>query len=125
MDGFAPSETVIVVAATNRPDVLDPALLRPGRFDRHITVDRPSDRRPRGAARSPHPWTFRSLKTPSISQKLARATVGHDRGRHHANLVNEAALWATRQGKAVRHEADDFEYARDKALMGSPREKTC
>jgi cell division protease FtsH len=118
MDGFTPSSTVIVVAATNRPDVLDPALLRPGRFDRHITVDRPSVQGRREL------FELHARKVPVTEdvdfEKLARATVGMT-GADIRNLVNEAALWATRQDKATV-DMDDFEYARDKVLMGGKRE---
>jgi cell division protease FtsH len=118
MDGFSPTSTVIVLAATNRPDVLDPALLRPGRFDRHITVDRPT------VAGRRELFEVHSRGVPLADDvdfdRLARATVGLT-GADIRNLVNEAALWATRQNQnAVR--MSDFEYARDKVLMGSARE---
>ena len=119
MDGFTQSESVIVMAATNRPDVLDPALLRPGRFDRHITVDRPN-LKGRVAIFEVH-----SRKVPLADdvdfERLAAATVGLT-GADIQNLVNEAALWATRQSKD-KVEMADFEYARDKILMGSRREE--
>ena len=119
MDGFTQSESVIVMAATNRPDVLDPALLRPGRFDRHITVDRPT-LKGRAAIFKVH-----SREVPLADDvdldRLAAATVGLT-GADIQNLVNEAALWATREGKDVV-EMDDFEYARDKVLMGAKREE--
>ncbi len=118
MDGFTPSETVIVIAATNRPDVLDPALLRPGRFDRHVTVDRPTIEGRKQL------FEVHSRKTPLSENvdfdKLARATVGMT-GADIKNLVNEAALWATRHDRGVVT-MDDFEYARDKVLMGDRRE---
>ncbi|TWU28541.1 ATP-dependent zinc metalloprotease FtsH [Bythopirellula polymerisocia] len=119
MDGFSPTSTVIVLAATNRPDVLDPALLRPGRFDRHITVDRPTVKGRQEL------FELHSQKVPLTEdvdfEKLARATSGLT-GADIRNLVNEAALWA------IRHDKDkvgpeDFEYARDKILMGSAREE--
>jgi cell division protease FtsH len=118
MDGFSPATTVIVIAATNRPDVLDPALLRPGRFDRHITVDRPT------IAGRLELFELHSHGVPIADdvdfKRLAKATVGLT-GADIRNLVNEAALWATRQDrKSVTSE--DFEYARDKELMGSARE---
>ena len=119
MDGFAESETVIVIAATNRPDVLDPALLRPGRFDRHITVSRPSIEG-RKELFEVHARGVPIADTVDFS-KLARATVGMT-GADIMNLVNEAALWATRQGKSIVDE-EDFEYARDKILMGDAREE--
>ncbi len=119
MDGFSPTSTVIVLAATNRPDVLDPALLRPGRFDRHITVDRPTVEGRQAL------FELHSLKVPITEdvnfEKLARATVGLT-GADIRNLVNEAALWATRQEKD-KVAMEDFEYARDKVLMGSSREE--
>ncbi len=118
MDGFSPSTSVIVMAATNRPDVLDPALLRPGRFDRHVTVDRPTIEGRREL------FELHSLEVPITEevdfQKLARATVGLT-GADISNLVNEAALWATRQDKD-KVDMDDFEYARDKVLMGAARD---
>lgn len=119
MDGFTQSESVIVMAATNRPDVLDPALLRPGRFDRHITVDRPT-LKGRVAIFKVH-----SREVPLADdvdlQRLGAATVGLT-GADIRNLVNEAALWATREGKDAV-DMSDFEYARDKILMGSKREE--
>jgi cell division protease FtsH len=119
MDGFSQNESVIVMAATNRPDVLDPALLRPGRFDRHITVDKPNIKA-RLAMFKVH---CREVPlAPSVDlERLAAGTVGLT-GADIRNLVNEAALWATRNGKNVV-EMDDFEYARDKVLMGPKREE--
>ena len=94
MDGFSPTSTVIVLAATNRPDVLDPALLRPGRFDRHITVDRPT------LAGRRELFEVHSRDVPLADdvdfERLARGTVGLT-GADIRNLVNEAALWAARQ----------------------------
>lgn len=119
MDGFDPSASVIVVAATNRPDVLDPALLRPGRFDRHITVDRPT-LKGRVEMYKVHVRDVPLADDVDI-QRLAEGSVGLT-GADIRNLVNEAALWATRQDKkAVGME--DFEYARDKILMGAKREE--
>jgi cell division protease FtsH len=118
MDGFSPTSTVIVLAATNRPDVLDPALLRPGRFDRHITVDRPTlvGRR--------ELFEVHSREVPLADdvdfERLARGTVGMT-GADIRNLVNEAALWAARHDQNVVR-MSDFEYARDKVLMGAARE---
>ena len=118
MDGFSPTSTVIVLAATNRPDVLDPALLRPGRFDRHITVDRPtlSGRR--------ELFEVHSRNVPIAEDvdfdRLSRGTVGMT-GADIRNLVNEAALWAARREDSLVHMLD-FEYARDKVLMGAARE---
>lgn len=119
MDGFSQNESVIVIAATNRPDVLDPALLRPGRFDRHVTVDRPNIRA-RIAMFKVH---CRDVPlAPSVDlERLAAGTVGLT-GADIRNLVNEAALWATRNGKNMV-EMIDFEYARDKVLMGPKREE--
>lgn len=119
MDGFTPSQTVIVVAATNRPDVLDPALLRPGRFDRHITVDRPSQKG-RMEIFKVHVRNV-PLDDDVDLGRLAASTVGFT-GADIRNLVNEAALWATRQNKDKVHIAD-FEYARDKIMMGVRREE--
>ena len=118
MDGFSPTSTVIVLAATNRPDVLDPALLRPGRFDRHIIVDRPT------LAGRRELFEVHSREVPLADDvdfdRLARATVGMT-GADIRNLVNEAALWAARHDQSdVR--MSDFEYARDKVLMGAARE---
>jgi len=119
MDGFSPTESVIVLAATNRPDVLDPALLRPGRFDRHVTVDRPNLR-----ARI-EMFRVHTRDVPLADdvdlQRLAQGTVGLT-GADIANLVNEAALWATRQGKD-KVDLEDFEFARDRVLMGPKREE--
>jgi cell division protease FtsH len=119
MDGFSPSESVIVVAATNRPDVLDPALLRPGRFDRHITVDRPN-LNGRIAIFKVHTRNVPLAEDVDIA-RLARGTVGLT-GADIRNLVNEAALWATRLGKD-QVDMSDFEFARDRVLMGPKREE--
>ncbi|NQT36820.1 MAG: ATP-dependent metallopeptidase FtsH/Yme1/Tma family protein [Planctomycetes bacterium] len=119
MDGFTQAESVIVIAATNRPDVLDPALLRPGRFDRHITVDRPNLKGRQGI------FKVHSHDVPLADDvdlhRLAAGSVGLT-GADIQNLVNEAALWATRQGKDAVDMAD-FEHARDKVLMGAKREE--
>jgi cell division protease FtsH len=118
MDGFSPTSTVIVLAATNRPDVLDPALLRPGRFDRHITVDRPT------LAGRRELFEVHSKGVPLADDvdfdRLARATVGMT-GADIRNLVNEAALWAARNDQSIVR-MSDFEFARDKVLMGAARE---
>jgi len=119
MDGFLQTESVIVMAATNRPDVLDPALLRPGRFDRHITVDRPSHRG-RLAIFEVHTREV-PLDAEVDLERLAAGSVGLT-GADIRNLVNEAALWASRHDKECVDMAD-FEYARDKILMGSKREE--
>jgi cell division protease FtsH len=117
MDGFESNEGVILVAATNRPDVLDPALLRPGRFDRRIVVNRP-DVKGREGILSVH-----TRKIPMSDDvelpTIARGTAGFS-GADLANLVNEAALNAARYNqKTVR--MYDFEFAKDKVLMGSER----
>jgi cell division protease FtsH len=119
MDGFSPSESVIVLAATNRPDVLDPALLRPGRFDRHVTVDRPNQKA-RLALFKVHTRNV-PLAADVDLDRLASGTVGLT-GADIRNLVNEAALWATRQNKDAV-DSSDFDYARDKVLMGPKREE--
>jgi len=119
MDGFTQNESVIVMAATNRPDVLDPALLRPGRFDRHITVDRPNFKG-RVAIFKVHAREV-PLADDVDFDRLAAGSVGLT-GADIRNLVNEAALWATRAGKDAV-DMGDFEYARDKILMGSKREE--
>ncbi|HEX7379165.1 MAG TPA: ATP-dependent zinc metalloprotease FtsH, partial [Pirellulales bacterium] len=119
MDGFSPNESVIVLAATNRPDVLDPALLRPGRFDRHVTVDRPN-LKGREAIFKVHVRQV-PLSDDVDLHRLASGAVGLT-GADIRNLVNEAALWATRQGKD-KVEMIDFETARDKVLMGPKREE--
>jgi cell division protease FtsH len=119
MDGFQPNESVIVLAATNRPDVLDSALLRPGRFDRHITVDRPN-RQGRLGILKVHARNVRLAPDVNLDS-LARGTVGLT-GADLRNLVNEAALLATREGKD-QVEMIDFEQARDRVLMGPKREE--
>ena len=119
MDGFLPTESVIVIAATNRPDVLDAALLRPGRFDRHITIDRPT-------------WQGRLdiLKVHTRNkplgddvnlEEIARKMIGMT-GADLRNLANEAALLATRENKN-RLERTDFERAADRVLLGPKREE--
>src|ERR1043166_399302 len=119
MDGFHPNESVIVIAATNRPDVLDSALLRPGRFDRHVTVDRPT-------------WQGRLeiLKVHTRNKPLAddvnlegvaRKMIGMT-GADLRNLANEAALIASRENKS-RIERVDFENAADRVLMGAKRDE--
>ncbi|MEI8071047.1 MAG: ATP-dependent metallopeptidase FtsH/Yme1/Tma family protein [Planctomycetota bacterium] len=118
MDGFSPTESVIVLAATNRPDVLDPALLRPGRFDRHVSVDRPNQKA-RLALFNVHTRNVPLAKDVNL-QRQASGTVGLT-GADIRNLVNEAALWATRHNKEAV-ESSDFDYARDKVLMGPKRE---
>jgi cell division protease FtsH len=117
MDGFESNEGVILVAATNRPDVLDPALLRPGRFDRQVVIPSPDVKGRDGILR------VHTKKIPLAEdvdlQVLARGTPGFS-GADLANLVNEAALYAARmERKAV--EMNDFEMAKDKVLMGAER----
>ena len=117
MDGFESNEGVILVAATNRPDVLDPALLRPGRFDRRIVVNRP-DVKGREGILGVHTRKI-PLSDDVDVHVLARGTSGFS-GADLANLVNEAALNAARYNqKVVRMQ--DFEFAKDKVLMGSER----
>ncbi len=117
MDGFETSEGVIVVAATNRPDVLDPALLRPGRFDRQVVVPVP-DVRGREEILKVH---VRKIKlSPDVDLKvIARGTPGFS-GADLENLVNEAALMAARENKN-QVDMEDFEKAKDKVLMGAER----
>jgi cell division protease FtsH len=117
MDGFESNDGVILIAATNRPDVLDPALLRPGRFDRRVTVDRP-DIRGREEVLKVH-----SKKVPMAEDVrldlLARGTPGFS-GADLANMVNEAALTAARFNRKAVH-MYDFEVAKDKVMMGAER----
>ncbi len=117
MDGFDTSEGIVVMAATNRPDILDPALLRPGRFDRRIVVDMP-DVRGREEILKIH--TRQVPLAPDVDlAKIARSTPGFS-GADLANLVNEAALLAARAGRNVVTMAD-FEEAKDKVIMGTAR----
>jgi len=119
MDGFDQSEAVIVIAATNRPDVLDPALLRPGRFDRHVAVDKPTKKGRIGILK------VHTRKVPLATNvdldEVASGTIGFS-GADLKNLVNEAALNATREEKSAV-DRDDFEYARDRIMMGAKREE--
>jgi cell division protease FtsH len=117
MDGFETNEGVILIAATNRPDVLDPALLRPGRFDRRVVVDRP-DINGRLGILQVHTKNIPLAEDVSLD-KLARGTPGFA-GADLANLVNEAALVAARLNKK-KVEMADFEFAKDKVLMGAER----
>src|SRR5688500_19013820 len=117
MDGFESNDGVILIASTNRPDVLDPALLRPGRFDRRVIVNRP-DVKGREGILSVHTRKI-PLSDDVDIRVLARGTAGFS-GADLANLVNEAALNAARVNqKVVRMQ--DFEYAKDKVLMGVER----
>jgi cell division protease FtsH len=119
MDGFSQTDFVIVLAATNRPDVLDPALLRPGRFDRHITVGRPTQK---GRVEIFKVHTRDVPLADDVNlDTLASATIGLT-GADIRNIVNEAALWAARHDKSLVS-MEDFEYARDKVLMGPKREE--
>lgn len=117
MDGFDANEGIIIIAATNRPDILDTALLRPGRFDRRITVSSP-DVKGREEILKVHTRKIPLAKTVDLSI-LARSTPGFT-GADIANMVNEAALYASRKGKK-KIEMKDFEYAKDKVLMGAER----
>ena len=117
MDGFEANEGVILVAATNRPDVLDPALLRPGRFDRRVVVPRP-DIRGREGILKVHTRRVPIADDVSI-EKLARGTPGFA-GADLENLVNEAALLAARENKE-KVDMCDFELAKDKVMMGAER----
>ena len=117
MDGFEANEGIIIIAATNRPDVLDPALLRPGRFDRQVVVPRP-DIIGREKILAVH-----MKKTPLApdvdARTIARGTPGFS-GADLANLVNEAALLAARKGKRLVA-MSEFEEAKDKVMMGAER----
>ncbi len=117
MDGFESNEGVILIAATNRPDVLDPALLRPGRFDRRIVVPRPDLNGRLGILK------VHTKKTPLDATvdllQIARGTPGFC-GADIENLVNEAALYAARRNKE-KLALDDFEFAKDKVIMGTER----
>lgn len=117
MDGFENNEGTIVMAATNRPDVLDPALLRPGRFDRQIVVPRP-DLKGRKAILQVHSRKTPLQKDVDLSV-IARSTPGFS-GADLENLVNESVLRAARRGNS-EVSMEDFEYAKDKVMMGSER----
>ena len=117
MDGFDTTEGVILIAATNRPDVLDPALLRPGRFDRQVIVNRP-DVRGRVEILKVHTKKVPVNEDVDLEQ-IARGTPGFS-GADLENLVNEAALWAARLDKKSV-ELVDFENAKDKVMMGAER----
>lgn len=119
IDGFSPHESVIVLGATNRPDVLDPALIRPGRFDRQITLDMPQ-RKARTEILAVHAKKVAMAKDVDLDQ-IAGATVGFS-GADLKNLVNEAALLAARKGKQ-QVETEDFHESRDKIIMGVKREE--
>jgi cell division protease FtsH len=118
LDGFEPNQNVIVMAATNRPDILDPALLRPGRFDRQITVDLPTAKA-REAILKIH--ARNKPLAPDVNlEELAQGTPGFS-GADLENLLNEAALTAAREAKDAI-EAEDIEEARDKIVLGLARE---
>lgn len=117
MDGFEANENVILIAATNRPDVLDPALLRPGRFDRQVTVTNP-DKKGREEILKVHVKKVPLARDVNLSV-IARGTPGFS-GADLANLVNEAALLAARKNKH-KVTSSDFDEAKDKVLMGSER----
>jgi len=117
LDGFEPNEEVIVIAATNRPDILDPALLRPGRFDRHIVIDKPGWKE-REAILEVHARDKKLGEDVDI-ETIARGTPGMT-GADIENLTNEAALIALRKNKD-RLDMGDFDEARDKVLMGTVR----
>ena len=119
MDGFSPTESVIVLAATNRPDVLDAALLRPGRFDRHITIERPT----RGGRLQILKVHVRKvpLGDDVDLDDVAGSTIGFS-GAELKNLINEAALNAVRNQREVVI-TDDFDFAHDRVLMGAKREE--
>lgn len=118
MDGFDSKDEVIVLAATNRPDVLDPALLRPGRFDRQVTVPLP-DIKEREAILAVHAQKIPMAEDVSLN-RVARSTPGMS-GADLANIVNEAALFAARNSNS-KVGMEEFEEARDKILMGVARE---
>ena len=117
MDGFESNEGVILIAATNRPDVLDPALMRPGRFDRTVVVSKP-DLKGRTEILSVHTRKIPLAEDVKL-EVVARGTPGFS-GADLANLVNEAALLAARTGK-IKVEMTDFNEAKDKVLMGKER----
>ncbi len=117
MDGFESNDGVILIAATNRPDVLDPAIMRPGRFDRRVVVDLP-DVRGRQEILGVH--TRKVPVAPDVDLSvIARGTPGFS-GADLANMVNEAALYGARRGKRMVSR-DDFEDAKDKVMMGAER----
>jgi cell division protease FtsH len=117
MDGFDANEGVIIIAATNRPDILDSALLRPGRFDRRIVVSTP-DVKGREEIFKVHLRNI-PISTNVKLKVLARSTPGFT-GADIANMINEAALYASKNGKK-KVDQKDFEYAKDKVLMGAER----
>ena len=117
MDGFETSEGIIIIAATNRPDVLDPALLRPGRFDRQVVVSNPDVL---GREKILRVHMKKVPLAPDVDPKtIARGTPGFS-GADLANLVNEAALLAARRSKRLVTQRE-FEDAKDKVMMGAER----
>lgn len=117
MDGFEPNNGIIIIAATNRPDILDPALLRPGRFDRQVVVDRPDVKGREGILKV---HTRKIPLAPDVDLAvIAKGTPGLS-GADLANLVNEATLIAARKNKKYV-DMDDFEEAKDKVMMGMER----
>jgi len=117
MDGFAPNQGIVVIAATNRPDILDPALLRPGRFDRQVTVGAPDVK---GREQILRIHARKIALDPQVDlRQIARGTPGFS-GAELANLVNEAALFAVRSGRELVTDWD-LDQARDKVLMGAER----
>ena len=117
MDGFDSEKTIIMIAATNRPDILDPALLRPGRFDRQITISLPDVK---GRLKILEVYAKKIIASPEIDlAAIARSIPGFS-GAEIANLVNEAALTAAKRNK-VAVEMTDFEEAKDKIVMGLER----
>src|SRR6185295_8131179 len=118
MDGFETSEGIVILAATNRPDILDPALLRPGRFDRTIVVPLPEYEERLGVLKV-H-CRDKQLGPDVDLETMAKGTPGMS-GADLANLVNEAALFAVRRG-SKKIERIDFENARDRIIMGARRE---
>ena len=117
MDGFAPNQGIVVIAATNRADILDPALLRPGRFDRQVTVGTPDVK---GREQILHIHAKKVALDAEVDlRQIARGTPGFS-GAELANLVNEAALFAVRSGRQIVTDYD-FDQARDKVLMGAER----
>lgn len=120
LDGFEPNEEIIVIAATNRPDVLDPALLRPGRFDRQLVIDKPGWKE-RKSILEVHTRDKKLVEDIDL-ESIAKGTPGMT-GADIENLANEAALMAVRKGKK-KIDTEDFDEAKDKVIMGSVREET-
>ncbi|MDD2464220.1 MAG: ATP-dependent zinc metalloprotease FtsH [Desulfobulbus sp.] len=117
MDGFGTEDTVIMIAATNRPDILDPALLRPGRFDRRITLSLPDVK---GRLKILEVHTSKTVTLPGLDLEVIARSIPGFSGAEIANLVNEAALNAARHNKETV-DMDDFEEAKDRIVMGLER----